>query len=487
MKWFCVVLCAVLFVGCSSRKAVSKDTADLSVSSQADGGEAAYSREAANAQVSPQSDGGEAAYSKEAANASASLQAEAEGDPDVLENHASENYAYEDDAFENTSDVKLHFLCVTIDDVGCDAILIESGGEFGFVDCGAYAEKDWTLQIMDELGVTPDNLKFIIGTHAHGDHIGLMDYLIYSYHLERVYVLPFAARALVKPEEWKDMAWKNAMAQADARGVPVVSAFQVGASEEPWKQKKNPTNRYVASPHITFGNAQIDIYNYSRDYLTEKVGDANDTSLVVKLTAGGHTALLTGDLSNAPGRGIDPGYDEVAIANEIGHVDILKLPHHGIALDDANAPEDLQKFSASYLVQTGPTHFLCTGNGNLGIQKSFQEVLREVKMGTVYVSTYWFDRRIIGDRGLSAITFDMATLENNIPDSYAILPVDREGRSYMFRGGRLSDFTLDKWDVYISNGKKNEAGYITVDDITYTINGDSKIVGANGQKWERFR
>ena len=81
----------------------------------------------------------------------------------------------------------------------------------------------------------------------------------------------------------------------------------------------------------------------------------------------------------------------------------------------------------------------------------------------------------------------MTTLENNIPTNYSIMALDQDGRSYMLRGGRLADFTLDDGDVYISNGKRNKAGYITADDIVYTINNESKIVGADGQKWERFR
>lgn len=387
---------------------------------------------------------------------------------------------------ESAADVKLHFFCVTDDLEGQDVILIESGGEFGFVDCGTYAARERTVSIMDKLGVTKENLKFIIGTHAHGDHIGLMDHLIYTYNPERVYLMPFTKDDLVNPKEWTDVSWDNAMKQADACGVPVIDTFEVGASEEPWTEK-NDDNRYTASPHFTFGDAEIDIYNYSQQYHETKVENANDTSLVVKLTAGGHTALLTGDLSNAEGRGDDPGFDEVAMADEIGHVDILKFPHHGSGFDHTIHPNDLRKFSATYLVQTGPTHFLFTGNNDYGKIKSFAEVLREVKMGAVYVSTFWYDKRIIGEAGLDTITFDMATLENNVPDDYSIMALDQDGRSYMFRAGRLSEFTLDKGDVYISNGKRNEAGQFTADDIVYTINDDSKIVGANGQKWEKFR
>ena len=298
--------------------------------------------------------------------------------------------------------------------------------------------------------------------------------------------MPFTKDDMVNPDEWKDVSWENAMKQADACKVPVIDTFEEGASEEPWI-KKNRKNRYTASPHFKFGDAQIDIYNYSQQYHESKVVNANDTSLVVKLTAGGHTALLTGDLSNARGIGDDPGYDEATIADEIGHVDILKLPHHGSGFYNTMRPLDLKKFSASYLIQTGPTHFIFTGKNQYGKVKCFAEVLREVKIGARYVSTFWYDKRIIGSAGLGAITFDMTTLENNIPTNYSIMALDQDGRSYMFRGGRLAEFTLDDGDVYISNGKRNKAGYITADDIVYTINNESKIVGADGQKWERFR
>lgn len=109
------------------------------------------------------------------------------------------------------ADVKLHFLCVSDDDEGQDAILIESHGKFGFVDCGTYAKREQTMSIMEELGVTKDNLIFVIGTHAHGDHIGFLDSLIYQYRPERVYLMPFEADDLVKPDSWTDKAWENAI------------------------------------------------------------------------------------------------------------------------------------------------------------------------------------------------------------------------------------------------------------------------------------
>lgn len=50
--------------------------------------------------------------------------------------------------------------------------------------------------------------------------------------------------------------------------------------------------------------------------------DANCISLGVKVTAGGATAFLSGDINNLCGA-------EDALTSELGHVDFLKLGHHG--------------------------------------------------------------------------------------------------------------------------------------------------------------
>ena len=297
---------------------------------------------------------------------------------------------------------KIHFICISKDNAAMDCILLESEGRFGLVDCGYWDQREQITDSLRALGVTKDNLEFIIGTHAHADHIGAMNYLVQNYNVERIYLMPFSADCLTKPEEWYDESWDNVMKTADEKGLIVVDTFEEGASETPWLAESNDSdllgaaetdkgnqaaadseqalskvgtdkksgapgdaiktidaqlvkgrgkagNHYTASPHITFGDAELDILNYSQDYLTEKVVNANDASLVVKVTAGGHTALLCGDVSNAGPRGKDPGYDEKAVAEMVGHVDILHLPHHGYGWYDTNIPEDLKKFDADHM------------------------------------------------------------------------------------------------------------------------------------------
>ena len=443
---------------------------------------------------------------------------------------------------------KIHFICISKDNAAMDCILLESEGRFGLVDCGYWDQREQITDSLRALGVTKDNLEFIIGTHAHADHIGAMNYLVQNYNVERIYLMPFSADCLTKPEEWYDESWDNVMKTADEKGLTVVDTFEEGASETPWlvesdesdllgaaetdesnrldaaetdesnrlgaaetdkgnqaaadseqalskvgtdkksgapgdaiktidaqlvKGRGKAGNHYTASPHITFGDAELDILNYSQDYLTEKVVNANDASLVVKVTAGGHTALLCGDVSNAGPRGKDPGYDEKAVAEMVGHVDILHLPHHGYGWYDTNIPEDLKKFDADHIVQTGATSMLFTEKPN-----TYDEVIREVKKGATYVSTFWYDRRVMGGDGLYAITYNMSDLTSNIPADVSILAVNRDGKSVMFKAGRLAEYNYDD-KTYLSNGIRNDYGTQEIDGIIYEIDNNGRIIGVS--------
>ena len=89
-----------------------------------------------------------------------------------------------------------------------DAIILESNGHFGIVDSGEdddYADGSdprypWRAGIatwggytrdvdsyLQKIGVNSSNLDFYIGTHAHSDHIGNADTIIYKYRPKRIY------------------------------------------------------------------------------------------------------------------------------------------------------------------------------------------------------------------------------------------------------------------------------------------------------------
>ena len=372
--------------------------------------------------------------------------------------------------------VKLHFLCVNGDNSGQDAILIESNGEFGFVDCGQWKDRERIRSAMRDIGVTHENLKFVIGTHAHADHIGFLNDMMKEYRcIERIYLMPFTANCLTDPSSWKDTSWENAMKTADKLKIPVVNTFAEGASTTPWA-KPNKRNRYTASPHFMFGDASIDIYNYSQKYIKEKVVNANDASLVVKITANGHTALITGDLSNAPGIGSDIGKDEEAMAKMIGHVDILKAPHHGYRWEDTNSPDDLLAFSPQWLIQTGYTSFFDYQYSN---SRSFDTVLDMCRSGMRYAATGWYDRRVVhNDDGRSAITIRMDDLSSNLDEDVIIIAADQSGNTFGFKGGRLYDGPASKYRAYLSVGTayNEEIQCIDIGEASYIIDSNGEVM-----------
>lgn len=376
--------------------------------------------------------------------------------------------------FAEGSGTKIHFICVTDDNAGEDAILIESNGRFGFIDCGRWRDRVQIKEAMTELGVTHDNLEFVIGTHAHADHIGFLNDIMKEYAVERIYLLPFTADCLTDPSQWTDTSWQNAMDTADRLGVPVVDTFLPGASDSPW-DNPDDSNRYTASPHFVFGEAEVDIYNYSQAYLTEKVDNANDCSLVVKVTAGGHTALITGDLSNAEGRGSDPGYDESMIASELGHVDILKLPHHGYRWNGTNDPDDLAAFSPEWFIQTGSFDLL---DYNSDGRDTLDEILRQCRNGSRFLSTSWYNNRIMknGD-SVPAITINMTDLSCNVSDDYIIAASDKDGNIYKFRAGLLTDELYEGNKTYLSTGRSyDNTQIIHVGSSDYAVTGAGLIL-----------
>ncbi len=105
-----------------------------------------------------------------------------------------------------------------------------------------------------------------------------------------------------------------------------------------------PDPSTTGSPFFTLGDMNIEIVNYGDDYKFNPVPDANYFSWGVKVKAGGSTAFLAGDINNYDG-------DEDRLSGMIGHVDLLKLAHHG--LSGSNTPSYLTALSPTYAVQTG--------------------------------------------------------------------------------------------------------------------------------------
>ena len=212
---------------------------------------------------------------------------------------------------------RIHFL----ETGGSDAILLESNGRFALVDSGedtdnprGFDELDYTgyetrvVNYLNEVAGNADgkvHLDFVVGTHAHSDHIGGFDTVILDEDItvEKAYLKEYDASVIKKKEteDWDNQEVYDQMVDAcEKRGVEIISDI--------------PQESFV------FGDMTVTFFN-TEPLGIDNIGE-NENSLGVLVEAAGKKAFLSGDINNIEGT-------ESAIKDEIGKVDLLKLGHHG--------------------------------------------------------------------------------------------------------------------------------------------------------------
>ena len=241
-----------------------------------------------------------------------------------------------------------------------DAILLESRGVFAMIDGGegvgapdgsdprypwrdgiegaAKGDTDWVLGYLRRNGVTSSNLAFYLGTHAHSDHIDNADDIIYAFHPQAI-LTPEYSDAWITD---KSRLWDNQWCYDNMMTAARWAASAYGATII---QHVNDDDT-----HIQLGDMDVQLIPVDPDENYKKVGvrDANLIAYTAKVNAFGHSAYLAADLE---ARG---GYED-RIAPIVGHVDLLKAGHHGMA--SSNFPPFMEALSPSMIVQTGPKWF----------------------------------------------------------------------------------------------------------------------------------
>lgn len=203
-----------------------------------------------------------------------------------------------------------------------DAIIIESNGKFAMVDCAEDTDnprnfphlvyKGFEQEILrylkkhasDENGRV--TLEFIVGTHAHSDHLGGFDTVIADpdVTVKKAYLKPYDASRINDYEvtEWDNQEVYDQTVEAlNSKNVEIVSE--------------------IPDDIFDFGNFKCKFYN-TEIYKGDKKRGENENSLALYLTCKGKSVLLAGDVNNIEGA-------ETEIARQIGKVDLLKVGHHG--------------------------------------------------------------------------------------------------------------------------------------------------------------
>ena len=218
---------------------------------------------------------------------------------------------------DETGPDRIHFLSTG----SSDAILLESDGHFALVDAGEDTDNPRQFAALELPGYENEvlsylktnaadengkvHLDFVLGTHAHSDHIGGFDTILLDPDVtaDRAYLKVYDSSKIntYEVEQWDNQEVYDQMVSAlHERNVPVVST---------------PDDTPFA-----FGNFTVTLFNTDDPETTDLVGE-NDRSFGILLEKNGTRVFLAGDMDDNTG-------DETRLAPAIGKVDLLKVGHH---------------------------------------------------------------------------------------------------------------------------------------------------------------
>lgn len=298
-------------------------------------------------------------------------------------------YKIEAESFtQNNGCDRIHFL-----NTGwSDAILIESNGKFALVDCGEDSDNPRNLPALEFEGQEEKilsylkkhaansegkvELEFIVGTHAHSDHLGGFDTLINDDDviIKKAFLKPYDASRIsdYEIEEWDNQeVYDQTVNALNAKGIEIISE--------------------IPDEFFDFGNFRCKFYN-TEIYRGDKKRGENENSLALYLTCKGKTVLLAGDVNNIDGA-------EMEIANQIGKVDLLKIGHHG-------NPEST---TTEFVRKTMPDIGILTSN-IYGLHKRAKKDITNISKTSVYAT--------MNENGIIATFTDNGiVLTNHIQDN----------------------------------------------------------------------
>ena len=188
----------------------------------------------------------------------------------------------------NSSQTTNGNLVIDFIDVGQgDSILIRQGDATMLIDGGTSECKDSLLSFLQSENI--DKFDYIIGTHAHEDHIGSLDDVVNTYDFDTI---------LFPKSSTTTKTFENLVLAVKAKNKQF-TAPEVGKVYE-------------------LGDAVFQILAPNAD----SYASLNNYSIVIKLAYGDNTYLFTGDAESiSESEMMDKGMDLSA--------DVLKIGHHG--------------------------------------------------------------------------------------------------------------------------------------------------------------
>lgn len=180
--------------------------------------------------------------------------------------------------------VKENFSVSFIDVGQADSVLIRNGNYNMLIDAGHNEDGEKLVNYFKSLGI--EEFTYVFATHPHEDHIGGMDDIINNFKIDNYYM----SNKLSTTKTFMD----------------VLDALD-GCNLKYTVPNKGDT--------LKLGDANIKVI-----YPGDDKSNINDSSIVLKITYGKNSFLLTGDATSNVER---------KIYNEDIKSDVLKVAHHG--------------------------------------------------------------------------------------------------------------------------------------------------------------
>ncbi len=241
-------------------------------------------------------------------------------------------------------DTEGELLKVSFLDVGqADSILINANNKYMLIDAGNNEDGEKLVMYLKSLGI--EKFDYVVGTHAHEDHIGGMDNIIDSFDIETFYMPDVITTTKTFEDVLDSLEKKNLNFDTP----------QIGST-------------------FDLGKAKIETI-----YVGKDIKNLNNSSIILKLTYGNVSFLFTGDTESDV---------EKTLLNKDIESDVLKVAHHGSNTSSSNA--FLKKVNPKYAI-------ISVGTGNSyghpksvildRLEKLGTKIYRTDELGTIIVTT----------------------------------------------------------------------------------------------------
>lgn len=250
------------------------------------------------------------------------------------------------------SELKIYYF-----DVGqADAELIIADDKVMLIDAGNVEDGENLAKYIEALGV--ERIDYLVGTHAHEDHIGGMQEIVESFDIGTIYMPDVSTTT---------MTFENLLGAISEKGLGV-STVNIGDT-------------------FSLGSGVCTVMNVRN----EEQADLNDTSICLHFVYGENRFLFMGDASEDMEK--DVTWPEI---------DVLKVGHHG---SDTSTSED-------FLNQTKPkVAIISCGIGNQYGHPNDDTIARLENIGAEIYRTDEVGTVLLTSNGS---TYDIQTIKTSI-------------------------------------------------------------------------